>query len=58
MAPLLRATPNCWICGKPVQLEGCKIDEHGQPVHEDCSTAKLALDKRTGSVPLPSNSIG
>jgi hypothetical protein len=45
MTPLLRATPTCWICGKPVQLESCKIDEHGLPVHEDCYIAKLALDK-------------
>jgi hypothetical protein len=26
----------------PVQLESCKIDERGQPVHEDCYVAKLA----------------
>jgi len=46
MAPLLRATPNCWICGKPVELESCKFDEHGQPVHEDCYVAKLILDRK------------
>jgi hypothetical protein len=45
MTPLLRATPTCWICGKPVQLEDCKIDERGQPVRGDCYFAKLALDK-------------
>ena len=49
MPPLLRATPNCWICRKPVELESCKIDEHGQAVHEDCYLAKLALDMETSS---------
>ncbi len=27
-----------------VQLESCKFDERGQPVHEDCYVAKLAPD--------------
>ncbi len=49
MSPLLRATPNCWICGRPAELESCKIDEHGQPMHEDCYIAKLALDRETRS---------
>jgi len=56
MAPLLRATPNCWICGRPVQLESYKIEEHGQPVHEDCYIAKRAPDKGKGSLPEPSDS--
>jgi hypothetical protein len=46
MAPLLRATPTCGICGLPVQLESCMVDEHGQPVHEDCYVGKLALDAK------------
>jgi hypothetical protein len=55
LAPLLRATPNCWICGKPVELKSCKFDERGKPVHEDCCVAKLAPDSRAPKFPsLPS----
>jgi hypothetical protein len=32
----------CWICGKPVSLENCKVDEHGLAVHEECYLAKVA----------------
>ena len=35
----------CWICGKLIQLEECKIDEHGQGVHENCYLTKLKLEK-------------
>jgi len=35
----------CWICGKPIRLEDCKIDEHGMPVHEACYVAKLLRKK-------------
>jgi hypothetical protein len=45
MTPLLRATPTCWICGRPMELGSCKFDEHGQPVHEDCYVAKLVADR-------------
>jgi hypothetical protein len=30
------AIPSYWICGKPVLLEDCKIDQQGRPVHENC----------------------
>jgi hypothetical protein len=33
----------CWICGNRVSLEGCKIDELGRAVHDDCYVAKLGL---------------
>ena len=33
---------SCAICGKPVVLEKCKIDEYGHAVHEDCYFHKLA----------------
>ncbi len=33
----------CWICGRPVQLEECKVDEHGLAVHEGCQALKLSL---------------
>jgi hypothetical protein len=36
MAPLLRGIFRCWICGRRVALEDCKIDEHGYAVHENC----------------------
>jgi hypothetical protein len=55
MAPLLRATPNCCICGKPLSLESCKFEERGQPVHEDCYVAKLVPDSGIHKFPsLPS----
>jgi hypothetical protein len=33
----------CWICGTEVDLETCKVDEHGLPVHEACQTLKLSM---------------
>ena len=51
MTPLLRATPNCWICGRPAELENCKIDEHGQPMHEHCYVAKLVSDGKEDKFP-------
>jgi hypothetical protein len=41
------STLTCWICGKALSLESCKIDEHGQPVHEECYVAVVRL--RSGS---------
>lgn len=35
----------CWICGKAVKLENCKVDEYGLPVHEDCYVAKLTQNR-------------
>ena len=26
----------CNICGRPVRLEECKVNDLGQPVHETC----------------------
>jgi hypothetical protein len=37
------APRKCWICGRPVSLEECKVDEHGLPVHEECHALKLSL---------------
>jgi len=37
--------PNCWICGRAVSLESCKIDENGWAMHEECYVAKVALEK-------------
>jgi hypothetical protein len=33
--------PVCSICGKPVSLQDCKVDEHGNAVHGTCYAAKL-----------------
>jgi hypothetical protein len=30
----------CWICGKAVDLNNCKTDERGLPVHESCYVAR------------------
>jgi hypothetical protein len=40
----VRAAYCCWICGKPVTLENCKVDEHGFPVHGDCYVVRAALN--------------
>jgi hypothetical protein len=37
----------CWICGRAVTLEDCKVDEHGLAVHELCYVAKVTAAKRT-----------
>ena len=31
----------CWMCGKTVNLEECKVDANGLPVHENCYVTKL-----------------
>jgi len=31
----------CAICGTPVELENCKIDEVGDAVHDKCYLAKV-----------------
>lgn len=36
-------TKFCWICGKDVALEHCKIDEHGASVHESCHAKRMML---------------
>lgn len=38
--PLITPLPiTCWICGRSIRLEECKIDEHGFSVHQDCYAA-------------------
>jgi|HubBroStandDraft_6_1064221.scaffolds.fasta_scaffold69989_2 hypothetical protein len=41
--PSTSAKRFCWICGRVVALETCKIDEHGLAVHESCYVTKIAL---------------
>ena len=43
----------CWICGNRVSLERCKIDEHGEAVHENCYVSKLTL--QNGNTPQSPN---
>src|SRR5215469_8746637 len=31
----------CSICGKPVSLQDCKVDEYGKAVHGTCYVAKV-----------------
>jgi hypothetical protein len=33
---------SCAICGRAVELECCKTDEHGEAVHEKCYAARMA----------------
>ena len=40
----IRAAQCCWICGKPVSLENCKVDEQGLPVHGECYLVRVALN--------------
>jgi hypothetical protein len=35
-------TFHCLICGKPCDLETCKVTFDGKPVHSDCLAKKLA----------------
>jgi hypothetical protein len=39
----------CWICGKSLALEDCKVDEHGLPVHDNCYVAKVSRSDRDDS---------
>jgi len=40
---------SCAICGKPVVLEKCKIDEKGLAVHENCYFHRLASPRLPAS---------
>lgn len=42
----------CWICGKNVDLNTCKIDEFGEAVHEECYAARIALENGTRKPPV------
>ena len=37
-------THYCWICGRDVALETCKVDEHGSAVHEACLFARMKME--------------
>ena len=49
---------SCVICGAPVELEDCNIDEIGRAVHGKCYVVKLAASppltsRRSGSSAKP-----
>ncbi len=37
-------THYCWVCGREVSLETCKVDEHGSAVHEPCLFARMKTE--------------
>jgi hypothetical protein len=39
--------PICSICNEPVEAETTKINEIGEPVHEECCELKVGLKKAT-----------
>jgi hypothetical protein len=39
----------CAICSRPMTLEECKIDEYGQPVHEQCQYTRLSMKPPTNN---------
>jgi ribosome-binding protein aMBF1 (putative translation factor) len=42
-----RPSKMCWICGRTVALEDCKVDERGLPVHDNCYVAKVTRWRNT-----------
>jgi hypothetical protein len=44
MEPYAIPPHECWVCGKPVSLEECKIDEQGRAVHEQCYLTRMKQD--------------
>jgi hypothetical protein len=54
--PKFKKNRFCWICGNTVDLETCKVDEHGMPVHGDCYFLKVALASES-MVPKPAHRI-
>jgi hypothetical protein len=49
--------PVCWMCGKIVDLNTCKIDESGLPVHEQCYVARTILRSNRSESPSPDNEL-
>jgi hypothetical protein len=38
-----RSSFSCSICNEFVELETARVDEFGQPVHEECYVQKISL---------------
>jgi hypothetical protein len=47
----------CWICGKIVDLNTCKTDEHGLPVHETCYVGRTILKSNRSEHPNPRSEV-
>ena len=47
----------CWLCGEAVDLRICKIDEHGETVHEACYVARIAFESGTRKAMLEFSKI-
>ena len=37
---------SCVICNKPVRLDECKLNDLGEPVHEDCYVERLKEESK------------
>jgi hypothetical protein len=48
---------SCCICNEFVELETAKIDEFGQPVHEECYMQKIILKRSIRPPPKASDAI-
>jgi hypothetical protein len=46
MADAVPFTPLCAICGKPCNLEDCKVTYDGKPAHGDCLVPKLISNEQ------------
>jgi hypothetical protein len=40
----------CWICTKPIPLQGCTTHALGYPVHEKCYAEMLTEEKKKRQV--------
>jgi len=36
----------CSFCSRPVGIEAAKTDEHGKPIHEECSIIRVTGKKK------------
>jgi hypothetical protein len=39
--------PICSVCNEPVELNTAKVNEVGNPIHEECYVVKVSLRKLT-----------
>jgi hypothetical protein len=39
--------PICSVCNEPVELNTAKVNEVGNPIHEECYVVKISLKKAT-----------
>jgi hypothetical protein len=50
-----RSSFSCSICNEFVELETARVDEFGQPVHEECYVQKISLKTSIRPPPKVSN---